>query len=410
MGIKWIVNGNVKQSDKTQTPLDCFSQEEIKSVRLFINYFKEYKPTPLVKLGSLAKEMGIENIWIKDESYRFGLNAFKVLGGAYAIGKYLSKKLGMDSNELSFEKLCSKEIKKKIGELVFVSATDGNHGRGVAWAANRLGQKSVIFMPKGSAKARLENIRKEGAEAEITEYNYDEAVEYAKKYAEKHNGVMVQDTDWEGYKEIPTWIMQGYAVIADEISEQLKVQGVEKPTHIFLQAGVGSFASSIQGYYSAKYGDQSPISVIVEPEGAACIFKSASINDGNPHTVKGDLDTIMAGLACGKPNTMSWDILRDYSNMYVSCPDYVAARGMRILANPLGIDFKVVSGESGAVGLGLFSILTQKEKYQDILELLKIDQNSRVLFISTEGATDPLGYRQIVWDGYHPMPVEQNTY
>lgn len=406
MDIKCIFNGKKKSSSEKLTSLEFLSHEEINKVRQFISSFKEYKPTPLHNLANLAQETGVKKIWVKDESYRFGLNAFKVLGGSYAIGKFLSKKLDIDITELSFEKLCSQEIKERIGDLVFVSATDGNHGRGVAWAANRLRQKSVIFMPKGSAQARLESIRNEGAEAFITDYNYDEAVEYAKEYAEKHNGVMVQDTAWEGYEEIPAWIMQGYATIADEISEQLKEQNVEKPTHIFLQAGVGSFAASIQGYYSSKFGKQGPISVIVEPENAACIFRSASINDGIPYSVKGDLDTIMAGLACGIPNTIGWNILRDNSNMYVSCPDYVSARGMRILANPVGTDPQVVSGESGAVGLGLFSILAEKEKYKNIVSLLNINHNSKILFISTEGATDPVGYRKIIWDGHYPMPAE----
>jgi diaminopropionate ammonia-lyase len=406
LAIKWIFNKKAQTVDKKIPSLHFFSEEEVKKVRSFLSGFKEYQPTPLVSLDNLAKEIGVGKIWVKDESHRFGLNAFKVLGGSYAIGKYLSKKLGVDVTELSFEKLRSKEIKEKIGELIFVSATDGNHGRGVAWAANRLGQKSVIFMPKGTAQARLENIRKEGAQAEITDFSYDGAVKHANRYAEENHGVMVQDTDWEGYTEIPTWIMQGYMAIADEISEQLKAQDVEKPTHIFLQAGVGSFAAAIQGYYAAKFGAERPISVIVEPENAACVFKSALISDGKPHSIDGHLETIMAGLCCGTPNTMGWHILRNYAHLFVSCPDYVSARGIRILANPLGSDSKVVSGESGSVGLGLFSLLAQQEKYQEVLDLLKINQKSKVLFISTEGATDPVGYRRIVWDGYCPVPTD----
>lgn len=402
MDIKWITNKKMHNKDYKKASLEFLSAEEITGVRRFIESFKEYESTPLHSLDYLANKLGVNKIWVKDESYRFGLNAFKVLGGSYAIGKYLSKKLNKEISELSFAKLSSPELKEKIGEVVFVTATDGNHGKGVAWAANKLGQKSVIFMPKGSATARLESIRKEGAEAEITELNYDEAVKYAKEYAGQHNGVVVQDTAWEGYEEIPTWIMQGYGVIANEIEEQLKQQNVERPTHIFLQAGVGSFASSILGYFAQKFGDNGPTVVIVEPEEAACIYKSASMDDGKSHSVTGDLTTIMAGLSCGTPNTISWGILRDYAHMYVSCPDFVAARGMRILANPLEGDPRVKSGESGAVGVGLFSILAQSEKYREMCESLKIDENSKILFISTEGATDPVGYRNVVWDGAYP--------
>jgi diaminopropionate ammonia-lyase len=403
LDIKYIANPNVKIDGRELTALDFLASEEINKVQQFFNGFPEYQPTPLHSLDNLARETGVRKILVKDESYRFGLNAFKVLGGVYAIGKYLSQKLGLDLAELSFSKLCSPEIRERIGDLVFVSATDGNHGRGVAWAAKRMGQQAVIFMPKGSAQARLESIAGEGAQVAITDYNYDDAVEYAKEYAQKHHGVMVQDTAWHGYEEIPAWIMQGYAVMAAEIIEQLRKEAIEKPTHIFLQAGVGSFAASIQGYFSRQFGSRGPTSVIVEPENAACIFTSALANDGRPHTVKGDLATIMAGLACGAPNSIGWNILRDYAHMYVSCPDYVAAYGMRILANPIGTDPKVISGESGAVGLGLFGVLAHQAKYRKVLDLLKIDHNAIILCISTEGATDPAGYRKVVWNGGYPL-------
>ena len=204
-----------------------------------------------------------------------------------------------------------------------------------AWAARQLEQKAVVFMPKGSSKVRLENIRKEGAKASITELNYDDAVRLANNYAEEHNAVMIQDTAWEGYENIPTWIMQGYATLIDEAIEQIKNHGEERPTHVFLQAGVGSFAGAVQGYLESVYGEYRPITIIVEPNEAACIYKSAKQNDGKPHAVTCCMPTIMAGLACGEPNTIGWGILRDYSDMYISCPDYVTARGMRILGNPM---------------------------------------------------------------------------
>ena len=396
--IEYILNNNARRMEIKKTSTEFMGRDVIEKVRNFHKSFPEYKETPLQGLNELAKKFGVSKIWVKDESYRFGLNAFKVLGGSYAIGKYLAQKLNVDISDLSFEKLRSKEIKEKLGDITFVTATDGNHGRGIAWAAKQLGQKAVVFMPKGSSKVRLENIRKEGAEASITELNYDDAVRLANNYAEKHNAVMIQDTAWEGYENIPTWIMQGYATLIDEAIEQIKNNGEDRPTHVFLQAGVGSFAGAVQGYLGAVYGEHRPITTIVEPDEAACIYKSAKQNDGKPHAVTGDMPTIMAGLACGEPNTIGWGILRDYADMYISCPDYVTARGMRILGNPLKGDPQVISGESGAVGLGIVSFILENNDLKDLREKLNINEGSKILVISTEGDTDPKNYRKIVWD------------
>ncbi|QBD83821.1 diaminopropionate ammonia-lyase [Clostridium tetani] len=397
--IKYILNNKARGNISEKTNTDFISDEVINKVRNFHRSFPEYEVTPLHKLDNLAKHLGVKDIFLKDESYRFRLNAFKVLGGAYAIGKYLAKKLDIDISEISFEKLKSKEVKEKLGDIIFVTATDGNHGRGVAWAANRLGQKSVVYMPKGSSQIRLENIRKEGAEATIIDGNYDDAVRLADKMAKKYGWIVIQDTAWEGYEDIPTWIMQGYGTLIHEVIEQLERSGINNVTHVFLQAGVGSFASAIQGYLASKFGEERPITVIVEPDDAACIYKSAKVNDGKPHIVTGDMPTIMAGLACGEPNSIGWEILRDYSDGYLSCPDYVSARGMRILASPLRGDNQIISGESGAVGVGVISLLMERDYYKELREKLDLNKNSRVLLISTEGDTDPGKYRNIVWDG-----------
>ncbi|NMS90729.1 diaminopropionate ammonia-lyase [Clostridioides difficile] len=397
--IKYIQNKNARNLHKSKVSIDFINKEQIEKIRNFHRSFSEYKVTPLHSLSELAKELGVSNIWLKDESYRFGLNAFKSLGGSYAVGKYIAKKLDIDISNLSFEMLNSKDIKEKLGSLTFVTATDGNHGRGIAWFANQIGQKSVVFMPKGSSEIRLNNIRKEGAEASITDLNYDDAVRLATKYADENNGVIIQDTAWDGYEEIPTWIMQGYVTLIDEAIEQINSLDNGIPTHVFLQAGVGSFAGTVQGYLEYVFGNNRPITTIVEPNEAACIFKSAEINDQKPHAVTGFMETIMAGLNCGEPNTIGWNILRDYSDMYISCPDYVAARAMRILANPLKGDPKVVSGESGAIGLGILSLILEEDGLKEIADKLNINKDSKILVISTEGDTDPENYKRIVWDG-----------
>jgi diaminopropionate ammonia-lyase len=398
---KWIDNHRARAVG-SKTSVEFLGADVAEKVKRFHMSFPQYSRTPLHSLDELAKCLGLGEIWIKDESYRFGLNAFKVLGGSYAIGSYIADAVGMDESEMTFEALRSKDTVQSLGETVFVTATDGNHGRGVAWAARELGHRSVVFMPKGSAQMRLDNIRNEGAEASITEYNYDDAVRYATEFAKQNGGVIVQDTAWHGYEKIPTWIMQGYTTIAAEIEDQLREKKSQSPTHVFLQAGVGSFAAALQGYYAALYQENRPMTVIIEPNAADCFYRSALSEDGGPVAVTGPMETIMAGLACGEPNTIGWEILRDYGDHFVSCPDLVSARGMRILANPVGNDPKVISGESGAVGLGLLSLLMERPEWKESKQAMGLDETSRVVIISTEGDTDVRGYRDVVWDGAYP--------
>ncbi len=378
-------------------PVDRFDVEHVKKINEFHKSFPEYEVTPLADLQNLAKYLGVNRICVKDESYRFGLNAFKALGGSYAIGKYIAKTLGMDISELPYEKMVSEEIREKLGNKTFITATDGNHGRGVAWTANRLKQNSVVYMPQGSAKERLENIQVLGSDASITDLSYDDAVRKASEDAKKNNWVLIQDTAWEGYDEIPGWIMEGYTTMAYETMTQMK----EKPTHIFLQAGVGAMSGAIAGFYAQAYGPDKPIITIVEPDKADCFYRTVQANDGKLHFVTKEMDTIMAGLACGEPCTIAWNILKDYADNFVSMPDYVAAKGMRVLGNPLPGDDRVISGESGAATLGLVAEVLQNKELEWLKKELKLDEYSKVLCISTEGDTDKENYRRIVWDGWY---------
>ena len=269
----------------------------------------------------------------------------------------------------------------------------------MAWAAQQLGHKAVIYMPKGSDPTRLANIRAHGAEATITDLNYDDAVRLSYRMAQENGWIIVQDTAWEGYEDIPTWIMQGYATLALESLEQLRAQGIDRPTHLFLQAGVGSYAGGVLGFLTSELGEDRPVTTIVEPNKADCIFRSAQAGDGKPHKVGGDLDTLMAGLACGEPNTISWRILRDYAHGYISCPDWVAANGMRILAAPVRGDAPIVSGESGAVTAGILEFILAHPEGEAIRKALDLNEEATVLLISTEGDTSPKTYREIVWYG-----------
>ena len=373
-----------------------FGLEQAKKARAFHQSFPTYEPTPLVRLDAMAKESGVAGIYVKDESFRFGLNAFKALGGSYAVGKYIAQKLGKDIGELTFAEIISDQVRRELGDITFITATDGNHGRGVAWTARQLRQKCVVYMPKGSAQERLENIRAQGAEATITDLSYDDAVQKASEDAKRNGWVLIQDTAWPGYETVPTWIMQGYTTLGLEIMEQL---GQVKPTHVFLQAGVGALSGAIDAFLADFYGDKRPVITIVEPNKADCIYRTAKANDGKLHAVTTEMNTIMAGLACGVPCTIGWEILKNHADYYVSMPDYVAAKGMRILGNPAGTDMKVISGESGAAGFGFAMELLLNKECENLKNQIGLDENSVILCISTEGDTDRANYRRIVWDG-----------
>lgn len=368
-------------------------------VRRFHASFPEYAPTPLCDLKALAGYLGVERIWVKDESKRFGLNAFKVLGGSYCIGRELQGRFGIAS--LTYAALTDPALCKELRGMTLVTATDGNHGRGVAWTARRLGLKCVVYMPMNTCRERLENIRALGAQAEILDCNYDAAVRFACAQAERHGWVLVQDTAWEGYERVPMRIMQGYTTIGGEIMEQL---GGVVPTHIFLQAGVGAMAGAMTAFFSDALKAAPPRICIVEPLAANCIFRSARANQ--IQGVGGSLKTIMAGLACGEPCTLAWDAIRRGAEYFASIPDETAALGMRILGNPLDGDPTIISGESGASCLGFVAELQLNPERMPLRQLLGLDGHSRLLFLSTEGDTDRENYRDIVWRGKFPWGQE----
>lgn len=380
--------------------LEPFTLEAAEKVRAFHGSFPQYGVTELHQLPHLAAALKVKNIYVKDESTRFGLNAFKVLGGSYAIACELAKRFGL-GGEPDYKTLLHEAMKHKDERITFVTATDGNHGRGVAWTAAHLGCRSVVFMPKGTAAERLENIRKLGAEASITELNYDDAVRHARSCGEKYGWTLVQDTSWEGYEEIPLHIMQGYMTMACEAVLQLEET---KPTHVFLQAGVGSMAGAAAAFLKNYYGARCPQIIIVEPDKADCLYKTAAADDGRLHFAQGPLDSIMAGLCCGEPCSLGWEILKRHASHFISMPDWVAACGMRILAAPLPGDGRIVSGESGAAGFGLAAAALRLPELEPLKRRLGLGEDSVILCFSTEGATDRANYRRILWDGAWPLP------
>ena len=381
MNVKWTMN----RMPKTEDPwLSEMSMDAIAKVRAFHESFPQYSVTPLVSLAGAAKRMGLKALLVKDESKRFGLNAFKVLGGSYAIASEIAAALGRDIADTDYAYLTGDQLKKEFGYATFFTATDGNHGRGVAWSARQLGQKAVVLMPQGTVKSRFDNIQKEGAKVTIEDANYDECVRRACRQAkEAKRGIVIQDTAWPGYEQIPCRIMQGYGTMAGEAAQQLKEAGFERPTHVFIQAGVGSLAGAVAGFYANLYGENRPKIIVMEADAADCHYQSALAGDGHPRAVTGSLDTMMAGLACGEVNPISFDILKNHADCFVSCGDEISARGMRMLARPEGGDAAIVSGESGAIGPGLVSAIMEEDSCSELRKALGLDENSVVLMFSS---------------------------
>ena len=378
-------------SQKNTNCLKPFSQEEIKKVLAFhTSMWGYYHETPLVELKELAVWLGVKSIFVKDESKRFGLQAFKALGCSFAIASYLAQKSG---SPLNFDELTYEKISDKVGNITFATTTDGNHGRGLAWVARILGFPAVVYMPKGSVQVRVDAIRHEGAKVVVTDLNYDDTVRLLAKDASDNKWVIIQDTAWDGYEQVPLWIMQGYSTMAAEALDKMPLA----PTHIFAQAGVGSMAAAVQAVVANRSYKKQPIFTILEAAVANCFYRS--FKQGSPCSVGGDLNTIMAGLACGEVNPLAWEIIKNYSSFSLSCHDEVAALGMRLWGNPLGSDPKITAGESGAIGGGVIGLL---DKYHNLKTDMGIKKDSVLLFFNTEGDTFPENYRDVVWGGINP--------
>jgi diaminopropionate ammonia-lyase len=332
-----------------------------------------YQSTPLASLPALAKHFGIANIFVKDESYRFGLNAFKGLGASFAIDKIL---------------------KKYPRIRTFCTATDGNHGRSVAWSAKRVGKHSVVYVPKDTTDNRIEAIKKEGANVLKVNGNYDETCAHAKQVCDDESWQLVQDTAWEGYEEVPAYIMAGYLTHFIELEDTLHTLPKPKIDIVFLQAGVGSWAAAAVWYYLNRYGVNRPKLVIVEPTASDGIL--ASFKNGGRTNPSGNLQTIMAGLNCGVPSTTAWDILQNAVDASIAINDSVAKEAMRLLHAPKENDPQLISGESGVGGFAGFIATMQDDNYQNLKNSLGINEHTNVLFFSTEGATDPDSFSTIV--------------
>lgn len=372
--------------------------EIVKQVANFYQSVPFYQPTPLINLKQYAKKNNIGGLYVKDESQRFSkaLKAFKATGGLYAMAYCIAKQAGLSIKDLKYPQLMTPLVRKVADQITFYTATDGNHGRGVAWAAKKLGTHTIVKMPAGSTKIRAEHIAAfNNVNVEITDKNYDDTVQLAKQLADKDpNGILIQDMAWKGYTEIPQAISAGYSIIVTEILRQIDTNNY--PTHIFLQAGVGQLSSGIiDALYNLLPRDKRPVITIVEPATVACYYLSAQVADNNLHTVPGSPRTIMAGLNCQTPSLISFPVIRDTASFYGTLTDNVARIGMRTLSAPVRTDPKIISGESGVAAFAYVNAVLQDQHFRKEIGL---DTRARVLVINTEGDTDEQVYQEIIKD------------
>lgn len=341
-----------------------------------------YKPSPLIYLPNLAEKYKVNNIYFKDESFRFGLNAFKGLGASYAMAKII-------------------EAKPEV--VTFCTATDGNHGRAVAWSAHNLHKESVIFVPRDTTAQRIKAIEKEGAKVIQIDGNYDEAYAQAEKMSAENGLELVQDTAWENYETIPAQIMAGYLTLFKEMEDSLHPIEQPKIDIVFLQAGVGSFAAAGIFYYLSRYGAKRPRIVIVEPKEADGILES--FKNDTITTSKGKATTIIAGLNCGTPSLGAWDLLKHGTDVCIKIEDSFAKIAMRDLYFPIikddlnlphVVEAKIIAGEAGAGGLAGFIAIMSDKRYLPLQKILDINEHTNILFINTEGATDIDTFNEIV--------------
>lgn len=346
-----------------------------------------YAETPLVALPALATDVGVASLHYKDESTRFGLGSFKALGGAYAVARLLQKELSARlSRDVSMEEITSRTL-PEAAEITVCCATDGNHGRSVAWGAQSFGCGCVIFIHSTVSEGRKSAIEAFGAEVRRTPGNYDDSVREAQEVASAEGWFVVSDTSYPGYMDVPRDVMQGYEIMAAEALDALD----QPPTHIFLQTGVGGMAAAVTAQAVRRYGTDRPKIVLCDPDQAACFL--ASYRTGARTAVHGDLDTLMAGLACGEVSALAWEILQDHGDAVMALTDAAAIAAMRRLAYPQGGDPALVAGESAVAGIaGLRLAMSDPEARA----LLGLDASSRILTFGTEGDTDPELYEELI--------------
>ena len=353
-----------------------------------ISGWEGYAPTPLAELDGLAGALGVAGVLYKDEGPRFGLGSFKALGGAYAALRVLQREISLAlGRAVSPADISGRKHADLAAGITLVTATDGNHGRSLAWGCRRFGAPCRIYIHAEVSGARAEAMRALGAEVVRIDGNYDDSVALAREEAGANGWFVVSDTSWPGYTETPRDVMAGYGVMVKEVGDLLD----RPPTHAFLQAGVGGLAAAVAAGLRQRWGKESPRIAVVEPELAACLFESARA--GKMTDIRVEEETLMAGLSCGEPSGLAWEVLSEEASDFLTVPESVVGPAMRLLARPLGDDPAIEAGESAVAGL---SALVAAARNGEMRSALGLDAHSRVLLIGSEGATDPDSYAALV--------------
>ncbi|MFZ1725085.1 MAG: diaminopropionate ammonia-lyase [Albidovulum sp.] len=381
--------GHVTATRKTgDAALRVLSRQDFATAKAEITLWAGYAPTPLVSLAALADRIGVGEVLYKDEGPRFGLGSFKALGGAYAGQRVLQREVARQTGkDVSLEDIRTGRYKAECSDITLVSATDGNHGRSLAWGCQRFGAPCRIYIHAEVSEGRAEAMRALGAEVVRVSGDYDASVALTKSEAEKHGWFVVSDTSWPGYVQPPRDVMAGYGVMTEEVCERLD----RAPTHVFLQGGVGGLAAGVAAGLRQYWGANAPRVVIVEPELAACLFESA--RTGRATAVAIVQETLMAGLSCGEPSALAWEILEAEASDFLTIPDAIVAPTVRLLARPIGGDPVIEAGESAVAGLAAL-IAARQDK--GLSAKLGLDNRSRVLLIGSEGVTDPAIFKMIM--------------
>jgi len=381
---------NGRYPDKLQAIINAEDTEQAYNE---IRQWQDYQPTPLLSLCHIAEQLGVAELYYKDEGPRLGLGSFKALGGAYGVLQLLQQKLSEKvGTKVSFEDIRGGKYHKLTRELTVITATDGNHGRSVAWGAKLFGCSCRIYIHAEVSEERQKAMEELGAKVIRIKGNYDDSVDLAASESITHDWFIVSDTSYEGYTEIPRHIMAGYTVMVKEIISQLGQKPL--PTHILLQGGVGGLAGAVSACFWEEFSDKCPRIIIVEPDRAACLMASAIA--GKATSVEVTEETIMAGLSCGKVSMLAWEIIDQAADDFLVIPDDTIPDMMRLLAKGYNDGNQIVAGESAVAGLAAILAAHQdKEKF----EALGLNTESRVLLIGTEGATDPAIYNNIVPQG-----------
>ncbi|MEX0781187.1 MAG: diaminopropionate ammonia-lyase [Dehalococcoidia bacterium] len=355
------------------------------ATRAFHRRLPGYEVTPLRELPSLATRTGVGRVLLKDESHRLGLPAFKILGASWATYCTMVDRLGFEPEWASLDDLTRQLA--ALRPLTLATATDGNHGRAVARMARLFGLEARIFVPAGTAAARIDAIASEGATVTVVDGSYDDAVEMASKEAGPRC-LVVSDTAWAGYTDIPRRVIEGYSTIFHEVDEQFTARGLPSPDVVFVQIGVGALAAAVVTHY--RQPGRHPTRIVgLEPAGAACVLES--VEAGHPVTVPGPHRSMMVGMNCGTPSPLAWPLMRDGIDCFTALDDSRAVEAMRLLA-----DEGVVSGETGCAGAAALLALLTGPGADDARRRLKLDSSSTALILSTEGATDPENWERIV--------------